>query len=92
LSESVAVIDPHSFRILDVNRVFLEWSGRSKEDIIGKTCYEITHQRTAPCAGQNEECPIPKMLETRTACTAEHVHTIGELGKQHVEIAASPVF
>jgi PAS domain S-box-containing protein len=47
-------------RILWANRAAAESVGQSREQLVGRYCYEIWHQRNQPC----EECPLSKALET----------------------------
>jgi diguanylate cyclase (GGDEF)-like protein/PAS domain S-box-containing protein len=50
-ADGMCVIDK-SFRILRVNKTFLALFGKSKEDVVGKSCYEIfpdTHCNTPSC-------------------------------------------
>ena len=54
-ADGMCVIDK-SFRILRVNKTFLAMFGKSKENVVGKSCYEIFpgHQCNTP------DCPLTK--------------------------------
>ena len=45
VSEEVMVINVEDYTVVDVNRVFLEQVKMTKQEVIGKTCYEVT-----PCS------------------------------------------
>lgn len=47
-------------RILWANRAAAESVGLTPEQLVGRHCYEIWHQRSEPCAG----CPVVKARET----------------------------
>lgn len=86
-----SVIDATDFRILDVNTHFLETYGLKKEDVIGKTCYEITHKRTVPCTPPDDICPLLGTLNTGKQYTTEHVHYRRDGKKQCIEVTTSPI-
>ena len=58
MKDAISIIDVNNFRIIDVNSVFLKNYGMKKEEVIGKTCYEITHKRTQPCIPPDDICPL----------------------------------
>ncbi|PKL38647.1 MAG: hypothetical protein CVV42_21510, partial [Candidatus Riflebacteria bacterium HGW-Riflebacteria-2] len=90
MNDEVSIIDVRNFRIIDVNKVFLDDYGLTKEDVLGKTCYEITHKRNTPCIAPDDTCPLMQTKETGKYAVEEHVHWIdGE--KQYVENSTSPI-
>lgn len=91
LTDALSVIDVSDFKIRDVNRVFLETYRLKKEDVIGKTCYEITHKRTVPCSPPDDVCPLMETVKTGKPSTQEHVHCTKDGGKRYVEVMASPI-
>lgn len=91
MNDAIAVIDVNDFRITDVNSVFLKNCGMKKEELIGKTCYEITHKQAQPCAPPDNTCPLVDTLNTGKYSTVEHVHHINGGDKQYVEVSTSPI-
>ncbi|MGQ9627821.1 MAG: PAS domain-containing protein [Anaerolineae bacterium] len=59
LSELVVYQDTQ-MRILWANRAAAQSVGLTPEQLVGRHCYEIWHQRSEPCAG----CPVVKTHET----------------------------
>ncbi|MGA2318992.1 MAG: PAS domain S-box protein [Thermodesulfobacteriota bacterium] len=53
LHEDIIVIDC-DYRITDVNNTFLITTGSSREKVIGKHCYEISHGYAEPCDRHGE--------------------------------------
>ncbi|MCL0080247.1 PAS domain-containing protein, partial [Dehalococcoidia bacterium] len=45
VNDSISVIDTSNFEIVGVNRAFLDTVKMEEKDVIGKTCYEVTHHR-----------------------------------------------
>ena len=90
VSEEILIINVEDYTVVDVNRVFLEQVKMTKQEVIGKTCYEVTHNRSVPCAPPNDACPISEMLRTRHPIKVEHTHFDKDGNRFHVEIYASP--
>jgi PAS domain S-box-containing protein len=61
--DGVIVID-RDYRIINCNDSPLITSGRSREEILGRHCYEILHRSTSPCVGQERTCPTLETLKT----------------------------
>lgn len=49
--------------ILWANRAAADSIGKKPEELIGKKCYQLWHQRTSPC----EICPVAQARDTQTA-------------------------
>ena len=91
MRESISIIDVTNFKIIEVNDAFLEQYGLKKEDVIGKTCYEITHQAKIPCNSPEEKCPLMETMRTGVPSSCEHIHYGKNKEKIFVEIVASPI-
>jgi PAS domain S-box-containing protein len=91
MNDAISVIDVNNFRIIDANSVFLENYGMKKDEVIGKTCYEITHKNVKPCSPPDDICPLMDTLNTGKHSTAEHVHYMKDGKKRYVEVLTSPI-
>lgn len=91
MNDALSIIDANTFRILGVNRVFLEQYGLKEQEVIGKSCYEITHHRTDPCSLPNDMCPLKETLKTGRHASAEHIHYLPGGEKVFVEVSTSPI-
>lgn len=91
MNDQIAILDAHDFRIVQVNSVLLKDLGLSEDEVIGKTCYEITHQRSGPCTPPNDVCPLLETVATGEHAVAEHVHFGKDGRKIYVEVSTSPV-
>ncbi|NOY53547.1 MAG: PAS domain S-box protein [Deltaproteobacteria bacterium] len=88
--DAISIIDPADYTIVGVNRVFLQESGRTEEDVIGKPCHLVTHGTSEPCTAFHKECPLREVMKTGEHVVFEHTHGEGEQGRT-VEVAASPI-
>ena len=91
MNDAISVIDINNFRIIDANSVFLDKHGMKKEDVIGKTCYEISHKRAQPCTSPDDNCPLIDTLNTGKLSTSVHVHHNKEGEKRYFEVSTSPI-
>ncbi len=91
VGDAVALIDPQTYRVLSANRAFLESAGLWRKDVIGKTCYGITHKREKPCEPPYDLCPIKELLKTGKSVACEHIHFDREGNRRYVEVSVHPV-
>jgi PAS domain S-box-containing protein len=89
--DALLVIDPNNFQIISANDVALKQLKLSKNDLIGKTCHEATHHRSAPCEPPYDVCPIHEMLTTGKVATVEHQHFDKENSRIDVEVSVHPI-
>lgn len=90
IQEEIVMID-RDYRITDVNKTFLETTGHSREEVIGRHCYEVSHGFNKPCDYFDEECCLNKVFETGGSYGCHHVHLLKDGGKANVDILLSPV-
>jgi PAS domain S-box-containing protein len=92
INDAISVIDVNDFRIIHVNSFFLKSYGLKKEEVIGKTCYEITHKRAEPCNPPDDICPLVETLNTGKHSTVDHVHYMKSGEKRYFEVSTSPIY
>ncbi len=55
-------------------------------------CYEISHNRSTPCDGDEHPCPLKMVMDTKTHSCVVHNHYDLNGIKQYVELSAAPLF
>ena len=88
LDDALLVIDPDDYKIISTNEVALKQLKLTKEELIGKTCYQTTHQLSTPCQPPEHDCPIRRVLETKENTTVEHKHFDENNNERIVEVSA----
>lgn len=73
-SEGVMVLD-RDYRILRINEAALVNSGLSREEAMGKYCFQVSHQSISPCDCPETPCPMLATLNTGMSAHAIHEHT-----------------
>ncbi len=93
ISDVLMVLDTKTYKILEVNHAFLNSFGVSRQEVLGKSCYDITHQLTIPCHKANSHCPCPleDTASSGNASQAEHIHRDHEGNILYFEIITYPL-
>lgn len=91
MHEAVSLINAKDYRIIGANKTFMEQYGPSKEDVIGRPCYEVTHDRQEPCCPPNDICPLNETVHEGRTAHAEHIHFLPDGSKTFAEITTSPI-
>ncbi|MFX1312510.1 MAG: PAS domain S-box protein [Promethearchaeota archaeon] len=87
--DEIIVLDKN-YRIIDVNKTFCLKYGVSKDETIGRKCYEVTHNREKNCKAPECKCPVEDVLKTGQFSETIHIHNInGE--EMYVELLAYPI-
>lgn len=89
ITETLFVIDPKDYRIIAANSAAGKDLNLRKEDIVGKTCYQVTHNRQTPCEAPHN-CPLKEVMVTGKVATANHIHVDKNQNRIDVEISAYP--
>ncbi|PKN12937.1 MAG: hypothetical protein CVU69_04355 [Deltaproteobacteria bacterium HGW-Deltaproteobacteria-4] len=91
IADPISIIDVETFQIIDVNQAFLKEIKLPAEQIIGRTCYDITHHRSSPCTPPHDSCPLFETLTHDDHATMLHVHWTLSGEKRFVEVLTSPI-
>jgi diguanylate cyclase (GGDEF)-like protein/PAS domain S-box-containing protein len=91
-SDAVYIIDARDYRVLACNAAFLEKHELAEAQVLGRPCYELTHQLTEPCHDVFDICPLNETLKTGKHSRAEHIHFLAHGAKVYEEISTSPIF
>lgn len=88
LQEPHILCDRH-YRILAANEAYrAKWAGQ--QQIVGRTCYEVSHRYAAPCDQSGESCPLLLSLRSGQRERVVHLHHT-PLGERFENIELSPI-
>jgi two-component system cell cycle sensor histidine kinase/response regulator CckA len=90
VDEAFIVID-RDYRIVMANSAYGSQVRMPAQEIIGKHCYEISHQREMPCYEAGEECAVRHCFETGEPHSCVHKHTDKDGSVLYVETKAFPL-
>jgi PAS domain-containing protein len=76
ISDAIMLLNAKNYKILDVNHSFLKSYGLSYDQVLGKTCYEVTHHLKRPCSLVSGDipCPLKESYATGKRCHVDHIH------------------
>ena len=64
IQDFILVITP-DMEIIDANESFLTKMRCSREDVIGKKCYQVYHKVNHPCNGGEVDCPLKETVRNK---------------------------
>jgi len=91
VSDSLMIIDPDDHSIISANSIAQIQGGLTLAEIVGRPCYEVSHQRSSPCEPPDHICPLEKMIETGESSTEIHLHQDVDGNPRYEEISVSPI-
>jgi PAS domain S-box-containing protein len=92
ISDALMLLDAKTFEILEVNRAFLASYGLTREQVVGKKCYEVTHHLSSPCSqAQIHTCPLEESVSSGNMSLTEHIHQDSDGQDLYSEITTYPL-
>ena len=92
ISDVLMLLDARTYEIVDVNKAFLNLYGRTREEVIGKRCHQITHRLDKPCPTYGHgPCPVAEILKSGSQIRTLHEHKGHEGENLYLEINAYPL-
>ncbi len=90
LHEDIIVLDADRC-ITDVNNTFVKSFGLSREDVIGRHCYEVMHGYSSPCETNGETCHFQDVLRKGESQNCTHLRKRADGTMAHVNVLLSPL-
>lgn len=83
MADGVSIQSP-DFTILNVNRMLCQMLGKTREEIVGRKCYEIFHNLDNPLSG----CPVEKFASSKKE---EHAELFEPTLDRWISVTVSPI-
>jgi PAS domain S-box-containing protein len=90
LHEDLLVINC-DHRIVDINNMALQTLGKTRQEVIGRLCYEVSHGLSEPCNKHGSPCPLHQVFETGEPVNCRHEHVMSSGRIVLVDILTSPI-
>jgi len=90
IQEEILVID-REFKIVDANEAALKAAGLPKEEVVGKYCYQVSHQSQTPCSSKDHPCPMQEVLSTGSYSQVTHKHYKSDGEVRYYELVHYPL-
>ena len=92
ISDALMLLDAKTFEILEVNSAFLASYGLTREQVVGKKCYEVTHHLSSPCSqAEIHTCPLEESVSSGIMALTEHTHQDSDGQDLYSEITTYPL-
>ena len=91
MQDSISIIDVDNYDVVGANNAFLKERDMPEKEVLGQTCYALTHHRDSPCEPPNDPCPLQETLQTGSYAVAEHKHFAKNGEIVYAEVATSPI-
>lgn len=91
ISDFILVISPER-DIIEVNDSFLRHMNYSRENVIGKKCYEVFKEATRKSSNCDRVCPIQKVLKNKRQCQVELTRLGGDNLPRYSELTIFPIW
>ncbi len=85
------IIVDRDYRIQIANRAYCEQLPGSRDSVLGKHCYEVSHGKTRACFEDGEDCAVHRVFEEGKPHTTLHKHAGPDNSLLFVETKAYPV-
>jgi transcriptional regulator with PAS, ATPase and Fis domain len=89
--ENPTVMVDKNYRIVAANMAYCASYGVPQDEVVGKTCHEVSHRSPRPCHMNGEQCPHQGVFQTKAPGEALHTHIDFQGRPDHVRILAHPI-
>jgi len=90
IQDLISVINP-DLEIIDVNEAILKHMDLTRDDVIGKKCYRVFHNKSSPCNNDDFTCPLKEVVSLKRPVRRiqPRIHKNGET--RYHEITVFPI-
>lgn len=89
IEDGILIIN-RDYIIEGFNSAIINLTKRKEKEIIGRPCYEITHNSQSPCSDDFHQCPVKYVLEKEGTFRIVHTHIAKNGEERYHEIVATP--
>ena len=90
IHENVIVINK-DYKVMDINAAMLKKINLTREEAIGRNCYELIYHQETPCCLEDLECPFKTALKTGKPSRATHVYRGAEKREIYLAVSCYPL-
>lgn len=91
-NEQIVILEP-DFTIVEANEPYLKAVKKTKDEVIGAHCYEVTHGLSVPCSSAQPGlgCPMLDTLRTGESAHAIHEHPTADNHVSYCDLVTYPL-
>ena len=91
IQDFILVITP-DMEIIDANESFLTKMRYTREDVIGKKCYQVYHKIGHPCNGGEIDCPLKEVVRNKRQVRKIQTRLMPDGEKRYYEVNNYPIW
>lgn len=91
ISDFILVISPDR-KIIEVNDSFLRHMHYSRENVIGRKCYEVFKEATKKSSNCDQVCPLEEVIKNKKQCQVELTRIGGDNLPRYAELTIFPIW
>lgn len=91
IKDFVLIISPER-EIIETNEAFLSHIGRSREEAIGRKCYEVLRENKRSPSNCLNKCPLEEVIRNKRRCQVELTRLDSEKKQWHTELTIFPIW
>ncbi|MEW6218793.1 MAG: PAS domain-containing protein [Thermodesulfobacteriota bacterium] len=89
--DALAFINVQDYRVVAANRAVLIQTGRAMDEVIGQTCFRLTHDTSQPCGPPDHTCPMDITRQRGGYAATEHLHVDCQGNNFYTEVSTSAI-
>jgi two-component system, NtrC family, sensor kinase len=78
--------------IVEVNDAFLKHMGYTREQVLGKKCFEVYHKHHEPCYGEVNGCPLKTVIRNRMPAQTIRTRSSADGQLHYMEVTIHPLW
>jgi two-component system NtrC family sensor kinase len=91
IQDFILVITPE-MEIVDANDLFMSKMGFSRDEVIGRKCYEVYQKRYQPCRDEEMACPLTEVIRNKRPFRQARTRVDAEGNARHFEVNIYPIW
>jgi len=91
VQENPFVLIDENYRIVAANRAYCVTYGIDKNEVVGKTCHEVSHRSPVPCHQNGEDCPHQEVFRSGQPHEVIHTHFDRHNRPEYARIKGHPI-
>ncbi len=90
MGECLVVVD-QDYKIVTANRAYCELVESSREEVIGKNCYEVYLKTKRPCGDCGKVCAVMHTFNTGDPATTVHAYSKNDTDTTYLDVRSYPI-
>ncbi|MBU1343644.1 MAG: PAS domain-containing protein [Proteobacteria bacterium] len=91
IRDFILIISPDR-EILEANDAFIKHMNYTKEEVIGRKCYDVFNELTRKGSNCHEKCPLEKVIKEKRHCQEELIRHDNDGNPRYMEITMFPIW